>query len=437
MADEILDLGTDTSIELESPEVETEVESAEPGTETESTEVQPTGELTKAADIWKQAKELLKEHPELHRQVKKALHMMEDANRRFPDGITKAQERLELISQLDDNPEDPEYVPGSKPMEQVVSDTLAERGFWRDFDNAYQASDPRVINHMVEANPVAFQNLVPQAFERYRSINEQGYSTMICKPMAAYMEEQEIPLQLALLARVLPPESNDPGLQTVIEAFGRIRKVFGDIQAQARKPIEVQNGETASNAAENATGTDTEIIQARHDAWLPEIRSKSENFTVSEIQRMFPKTRFTPTELASIKSAVSAEVGSRVRINDAYQRKISGFLKAKNKTGYLMTVESEHKKIIGGASGAAKRAVDDVLAKRKAGYGKKSVAAAQNGNGHVKPNGAAVDNGNQYEWISDSPTRLGLKVDFRRGGIKPDNTAYVVGRSKPVKWKKK
>jgi hypothetical protein len=32
---------------------------------------------------------------------------------------------------------------------------------------------------------------------------------------------------------------------------------------------------------------------------------------------------------------------------------------------------------------------------------------------------------------------MGLKVDFRRGGIQADNTAYVVGRAKPVKWKRK
>jgi protein involved in temperature-dependent protein secretion len=98
-----------------------------------------------------------------------------------------------------------------------------------------------------------------------------------------------------------------------------------------------------------------------------------------------------------------------------------------------MTVESEHKKII---PGAVKRAVDDVLAKRKTGQGKKAAATVQQAQ---KPGVQAqqqTDN-NKFEWISDSPSRLGLKVDFRRGGIQPDNTAWIVGRAKPVKWKRK
>ena len=118
--------------------------------------------------------------------------------------------------------------------------------------------------------------------------------------------------------------------------------------------------------------------------------------------------------------------------NTAYQGKIKSLLKAKNKTSYSMTVESEHKKII---PGAVKRAVDDVLTKRKTAQGKKAAATkqSQKAGGQVQQQ---TDN-TKYEMISDSPTRLGLKVDFRRGGIQADNTAYIVGRVKPVKWKRK
>jgi protein involved in temperature-dependent protein secretion len=98
-----------------------------------------------------------------------------------------------------------------------------------------------------------------------------------------------------------------------------------------------------------------------------------------------------------------------------------------------MTVESEHKKII---PGAVRRAVDDVLAKRKAGQGKKASATGQQAQKTGVQAQQQTDN-NKFEWISDSPTRLGLKVDFRRGGIQADNTAYVVGHAKPVKWKRK
>jgi hypothetical protein len=170
-----------------------------------------------------------------------------------------------------------------------------------------------------------------------------------------------------------------------------------------------------------------------HDEWLRDIRPRSESFAVAEIKKIAPTVKFTPSEASTIKNAVRDEVDARVFANSAYQGKIKSLLKAKNKTSYTMTVESEHKKII---PGAVKRAVDDVLAKRKAGQGKKAAAGAASA--QAKPGEAQRQIGDgKYEWISDSPTRLGLKVDFRRGGIQADNTAYIVGREKPVKWKRK
>jgi hypothetical protein len=427
MADEVMDLGAEVEdVQLETGE---EIE-AESGAETEEqTEVQePQG----AANTWKQVKEKLKDSPELHRQIKKALHFMEDAQKRLPDGVVKAVERLELISQLDDNPDDPEYVPGSTPIEDVVSNTLAERGFWRDYDNAFQAADPKIINQMIEANPASFQKLIPEAMDRYAEQNPEGFSTYICKSVSGYLSNAQIPLQLALLERVLPPDSDDPGLKTVIEAFKAIKNVVSEIDTSAKRKIEIKSGTQPTPVADQGNDLESREINILHDEWLPSIRTKSEAFAVAEVQKIAPGKRFTPSEVASIQNAVRQEVAARVRINNSFQAKIKSLLKAKNKTAFAMTVESEHKKII---PGAVKRAVDDVLAKRKGTPAKKAVATVQNG---AKPLQGAQNNGNsQYEWISDSPARLGLKIDFRRGGIKPDNTAYVVGHAKPVKWKQK
>jgi hypothetical protein len=424
MEDEVLELGAEAEVQ----ELETEIEGAESGTEGEG-QVAESSEPVSAASTWKQVKERLKDSPELHRQVKKALHFMDDANKRLPDGIAKVSERLQLVSQLDDNPGDPEYVAGSTPLEDVISNTLAERSFWRDYDSAFQAGDVKVLNQMIEANPESFQKLIPQAMDQYAEMNPDGFSAYICKSVSSYLNNQQIPLQMALLERVLPVESDDPGLRTVIEAFKAIKGVFETINATAKNPIAVKTG--TQQAQSQSQGNDLESREQTilHDEWLREIRPRSESFAVAEVQKIAPKTKFTPSEVASIQTAVRQEINARVRVNTAYQGKIKSLLKAKNKTAYAMTVESEHKKII---PGAAKRAVDDVLAKRKAGIAKAAAKPAEKGVQAVQQSG-----GNQYEWISDSPARLGLRVDFRRGGITPDNTAYIVGREKPVKWKRK
>jgi hypothetical protein len=429
MADEVMDIGVETEVEL--GETEAEVEGAEPGTEVEAG-TQTESEPTSAASTWKQVKERLKDAPDLHRQVKKALHFMEDANKRLPDGIAKISERLQLISQLDDNPDDPEYVTGSTPIEDVISNTLAERGFWRDYDNAFQSGDPKIINQMIEANPASFQKLIPEAMDRFAEVNPDGFSTYICKSVSGYLNNAQIPLQLALLERVLPADSEDAGLKVVIDAFKAIKGVVSDIDAAAKRKIEIKAGQQAAPVADPAVSIESRELNVLHDEWLREVRPRSESFAVAEVQKIAPKTRFTPSEVSTIQSAIRQEINARVAVNQAYQQKIKSLLKAKNKTAYAMTVESEHKKII---PGAAKRAVDDVLAKRKTAGAKKPVTATATT--QTTANGAQPTTGSQYEWISDSPARLGLKIDFRRGGIMADNTAYVIGRAKAVKWKQK
>jgi hypothetical protein len=267
-------------------------------------------------------------------------------------------------------------------------------------------------------------------------VNPEGFSAYICKSVSGYLGNAGIPLQLALLDRVLPQTSDDPNLQTVIEAFKAIKGVVEQINTTAKNPIApkaIQGQQPGTKTGTEGNNLEQREMNVLHDEWLREIRPRSESFTVNEIKKIAPSVKFTPAEANSIRNAVRTEINARVTANTAYQGKIKSLLKAKNKTSYSMTVESEHKKII---PGAVKRAVDDVLAKRKAGQGKKAAATGQQAQKTGAQAQQQTDN-NKFEWISDSPTRLGLKVDFRRGGIQADNTAYIVGRAKPVKWKRK
>ena len=171
MADEaVLDVGA----ELESEGAEEVEQGAEAEVEGAEQAESVDGEPTSAASTWKQLKDKLKDSPDLHREVKKALHHWEESRKLLPDGVAKTVERLKLMEQLDDNTDDAEYVPGSTPIEQVISNTLAERSFWRDYDNAFQAGDPKLINQMVEANPESFQKLIPAAMDRFCRCESRG-----------------------------------------------------------------------------------------------------------------------------------------------------------------------------------------------------------------------------------------------------------------------
>lgn len=433
MADELeLISGTDTDVDLGTlgddvaagAQTDDAVDdAAAPGGDDVNAVVRSTG------DDWKTLKEVLKDQPDLHKRVKAALHTAANLEKRFPDGIAAVENRLKLLSQLDDNPDDPEYVAGSTPIEDVISNTIAERGFWRGFDNAFQKADPAIVNQMVEANPEAFQKLIPQAMDRFSEMNPDGYSAYVCRAVAPFLESQQIPLHLALLARVLPEKSEDPGLQTVIDAVKAIRGTVETIQGTAKKPIEPAKGNAAANPTQNPDETlESREIAVTNNEWLRELRPRSEKAMVDEVQRAYPGKRFTPAEIAQVRKALTEEINARTGINAGYQTRIRGFLKAKNRASYLMTAEGEHKKII---HDAVKRAVDPVLAKRT--KAKPGIATQQNGQ---RPQPASVATNGNYRRIAKSPSQLGLAVDWSRtdNAMMAKETAYIKGEKQMVKW---
>ena len=429
-ATEVEPIETDAGAELEvSDGQETPVEGAEQGTQDAEAD-QP------ASAVWREVKDLLKNKPSLYRAVKTAIHAQERLREKLPDGLETAVKRLEAVNQLDDDPEDPDYVAGSRTFEEVISNTMAERGFWRDFDNAFQAGDGRVVKQMIEANPTSFQKLIPEAMDHYQQLNPDGYSAYICKSVDSYLVQQKIPLQIEILDMLLPETSNDPGTQRVIAAFKAIKDTISTIQNVAKNPIEpkqVAGGQAApQNGTQPANSVDQELA-LRHDAWLPEIRQRSEAYAVNEALKIAGKTRFTPAEVGKIKNFVRNEVGIRTKADDAFQRKIKGLLKANNKAAYAMTVESKHKTII---QEAVKRIVPQVIGERK---GTKTAAAQQTGQKPAQAAAAARPGDEQFELIAGPPRTLGMKVDLKRtsNAMLASDRAYIEGRSKPVRWRRK
>ncbi len=437
MADEmVLDTGTEAEIEP----IEAPAEGAEPGVEAETsteagTAAPATEEDVPAPQIYKAVKEALKAHdPNTLRQVRKALHLMDEVKAKAPDGIGKLVERMELVNQLDDDVEDPEYVPGTRTFDEVIERTMAERTFWRAYDTAFQSGDPSVINQMVEANPNSFQKLLPAAFDKYAELNPDGFSALVCRSVDGFLQKSEIPLQLALLTRVLPQTSTDPSMMTVIEAFEKIKTALGGISAWAKRPVEPK--EIAASAAKPGAGAqpaatlEDRELNVKNVEWGSAVAPKTNTFAANEALRVFGEKKFTAPEIEQLKSAVKAEINARTRINDAYQKKIKGFLKANNRTAYNMAVESEHKKII---TGSIKRLGDDILGKR---------AAAPKPKPAAQPKAAAIapePGEERFELIAGPPRTQGLQVDFKRNpsGWLEKNQAYIVGRKQPVKWRNK
>ena len=408
-------------------EVVEPVEGAETTEGAEATEgADAGGEALSGAPLWKSIKDSFQgKDPKTVAQVRKAIYDATEVSKRHPEGLRGIDAVLESVKRLSDNTETPDAV----PIEQVIEETLGERTFWREFDNEFQQGNPAIIGKMVEANPEAFQRLVPEAINKFAEMNPDGYSSIVAKAVVGYFQDQDLPLQFKLLDRIIPQNSDDPAVQQLIEGYTVIKKAFEGLSAMASKPLATPEVKKTENQQQQPQNQEDAATRLRDIEWNASIAPTSNNLMVTEIQKAAGNSKFTQSEIETLKSKFREEINARVSINTGYQRDLKAYLKSNNKTQYTMRVQSEHKKII---QGAAKRIVDDVLSARKG----KPVASKP----AVQKTALPAETGAiKFERIAGPPQAQGLKVDLVRT---PQNMlvkrqAYIVGRKNPVTWNPK
>jgi hypothetical protein len=421
--DEVLDTPVEEVVEpVEGAEAVEGAEGAEGGAEA-------AGESLTGAPLWKSIKDSFQgKDPKTVAQVRKAIYDATEVGKRHPEGLKGIDAVLNSVKRLSEDSETPDAV----PTEQVIEETLAERGFWREFDGKFQAGDPAVISQMAEANPEAFQKLVPEAFNKFAEVNPDGYSSIVAKAVVGYFGEQDIPLQFKLLDRIIPTESNDPAVSQLIEGYAAIKKAFEGLTAMANKPI--SSPEVKKQEVQNQTATpgDDPATRLRDIEWNATVAPTSNSLAVTEVQKAAGNTKFTAPEIETLKSKFREEINARVSINSGYQNALKAYLKANNKAAYIQRVNSEHAKII---KGAAARLVGDVLAARKGKAAAAASAAAKPAATKLPPEEGAI----RFERIAGSPVTQNLKVDLARTpqSMLVKSQAYIVGRKNPVTWSRK
>jgi hypothetical protein len=421
MEDAIIDAPIEESADtLESPD--TAVEGAEPA----EVGAEATGESLSGAPLWKSIKDSFQgKDPKTVAQVRKAIYDSTEVSKRHPEGLKGIDAVLESVKRLSADQETPDAM----PIEQVIEETLGERTFWREFDDKFQAGDPAVVGQMAEANPEAFQKLMPEAFNKFAEVNPDGYSSIVAKAVVGYFNERDIPLQIKLLDRIIPQSSDDPAVQQLIEGYAVIKKAFEGLSAMASKPISTPEVKKQEVTPQNPQNTEDPATRLRDMEWNSVVAPTSNGLMVTEVQKAAGNSKFTQPEIDSIKSKFREEINARVAINSSYQNSLKAYLKANNKAAYIQRVNSEHAKII---KGAAKRIVDDVVAARKTAP---KAQAAQPAKASLPPEAGAI----RYERIAGPPQTQGLKVDLGRTPqhMLVKSQAYIIGRKNPVTWARK
>jgi hypothetical protein len=425
------------SAPVESAELETAVE--ETGADTGMSDDVPTdetggeesleadGEPLSASKLWRDLKEPLKAvDPKLRSALNKAIHKAEAYEKKFPEGLNHVETAMSAIQQLSDDP--------ALPMEKVIEEAIANRDYFRDLDSKFTSGSPEFVAALADAEPNAFQAMMPNALAKFAEVNPEGHSAYIAKATMGYLNEAETPLQFSILRTFLPQLPAGPVTDQIIAAC---EKIFGTVQGLkgfADKPITPKFDPKTPEQPNDGMDVAERETKITLREWNSEFRDSGVNMVMSEAAKVnVGRTKLTETEQKQVLGKVSEELDARLAVNKDYGKAMQGYLRAGNKTAFNQRLQSERKKLI---PGATRRAVDDVVAARPKGVAKPAAAAP------AKPGAVAgakpLQGATQYSRISGHPSTQGLKIDLNRtsNSMLVKQQAYVVGQNNPVTWQR-
>ena len=387
-----------------------------------------------AAQLWNKVKGVEALDKDTRRQIQNAIHKAERLEAKFPGGADKAAEHLAAISKLADDP--------AMPIERVLEETAQERAYFRELDDMFTKGSPEFVNKMSDADPNAFQTMMPTAFMKLAEINPAGFAALVTEPIVQSMDSAGLTTEFRMLQHLLPQLPEGPARDGVIAA---IEKIFGwtqQIRGHAAKGYQAKKIEPAAGTQQQQGQTPNEVEQLRLDnnrmKWNSAVANEAPSMIKSETARLAAgKVRLTEAEQTKIRKLVGEEVNARLAANTDYGKAMQGFLKAGNQSGYLARVRSEYKKLI---PGATTRAYNDVVAERKTKPANNGQQTQKQGTTRQQAATAGTQQGGaQFERIAGPPSTLGLPIDYTRTTNKMvvNRQAYLKGRDKPVTWAKK
>jgi len=423
------------SAPVDTAEVDTAVE--ETGADTGMSDDVPTdetggeesletdGEPLSASKLWRDLKEPLKTvDPKLRSALNKAIHKAEAYEKKFPEGLSHVETAMSAIQQLSDDP--------ALPMEKVIEEAIANRDYFRDLDDKFTSGSPEFVAALADAEPNAFQAMMPNALAKFAEVNPEGHSAYIAKATMGYLNESETPLQFSILRTFLPQLPAGPVTDQIIQAC---EKIFGTVQGLkgfADKPITPKfEPKTQEQPGIDQNSLADRELRVTLNEWNMEFASPGINMVLSEAKKVPGGSKLSEKEQKEVMGRVSEELDARLKVDKTYGAAMQSYLKAGNKTAFNQRLQSERKKLI---PGATRRAVDDVVATRPKNAPKPAAAAPAKAGAPAgaKPLQGAV----QYSRIAGHPSTQGLKIDLNRtsNSMLVKQQAYVSGQNNPVTW---
>lgn len=287
---------------------------AEPGAEA----VPKVDGRTLSPEVRNFLKELQAKNPKAHGELKDILHRDREINRQFPGGL---KEITELKAKVDSFEKE---FPGGL---DAVREEQAE---WRGIDEAWNNSDPRVIDVWMDANPEAFSKLMPVALDKFAQKDPESYQRWGSRLVYNSIRDSGFLGNLSFIERAVQMGDKENALKFLKENIDWLTAIKQTADSQPKAPAaDPTNDQRVS-----------ELDERESKIWANETASHvnpyRSNLIRSEAKHYLPKGAELDDETFEAIDAQVQRYADKVLMADpAFIRTFSEYAEARDSAGMI------------------------------------------------------------------------------------------------------
>ena len=322
------------------------------------------------------------ENPAAAKALQRALFAEDRLRRDLPGGFKELESLRGHIEQLG----------GDTGIQEIQG----ELDGWRKFDEQFTAGDPKVLEFLTETPDAkdAFLRIAPSVFEKFREMNPEGYQGYMAQVFSGDLQQEEVPLNLRLLASVLQRATfaGDADKNEVIGLMGKLI-VYVNRVAKFSEKGAVAPERKAPDA--RAAELDTREQGLRRQEWSGEVNRQHGDIFSETWKRLvapaLPADKAKATAATTlIRRLYGIHLNEKLGAKRDFNPNMERYFKANQKDGFMRLHASAFKEAVPLAlrsamaeAGLTKRQAPAVNGKSAAGQPASKAAPASEGFTHV------------------------------------------------------
>lgn len=347
--------------------------------------------------------------PKLAGQLRAALFDSDQLRRLHPGGIKEATQLHQRFQELGG--------------EDGLKEMSGKLDFFQGIDADFTAGNPRFVEALAEADPVAFAKIAPAVIAKYESMHPEALSSFVSGKMLSEMSGKGFELALMRLADFIDVEKPN-----AVTSYNSLVNFVNGLHENASKKVEAP-GKQAPGAEKGDEFKSREENIIRSEWRVEQDQFRRTSFS-GEYGKLANGRKINSDNEVAIKELCVGRIAKALEGNKEFNSKLQRYFEARDKEGFLKFFNSQYKTTM---SAEMRRSFDQILGTKRG-----PVAAALNGAGKAAPVAVpgAPDKG--FAWIPNQPSAG--DVDMRHPANTRDTWAggkAILKDGRKVQWRNK